>query len=66
MDPDRLQAVAYRDQLWASLPVLLPEINHLADGNFDGSDRERQLIQVLARVVTAELQFRAEESRLDS
>jgi hypothetical protein len=66
MDPDRIQALAYRDQLWASLPALLPEINRLAEGNLDGSERERQLIQVLARVVTAELQFRAEESRLDS
>jgi hypothetical protein len=66
MDPDRIQALAYRDQLWSSLPVLLPEINRLADGSLDGSERERQLIQVLARVVAAELQFRAEESKLDS
>jgi hypothetical protein len=66
MDADRIQALAYRDQLWSSLPALLPEINRLADGNLDGSERERQLIQVLARVVAAELQFRAAESKLDS
>jgi hypothetical protein len=66
MDPDRLQASAFRDQLWASIPTLLPEINRLAGGEFSGSERERQLIQILAKVVAAELRFRADESQLDS
>jgi hypothetical protein len=66
MEPDHVQASAFRDQLWASLPALLPEINRIAKGEFDGSERERQLIQVLAKVVTAELQFRADDSRLES
>jgi hypothetical protein len=66
MDPDRLQASAFRDQLWASIPALLPEINRLAGGEFSGSERERQLIQILAKVVVAELRFRADESQLDS
>jgi hypothetical protein len=66
MDPDHVQASAYRDQLWTSLRALLPEINRIACGELDGSERERQIIQILARVVTAELQFRADDSRLES
>ena len=66
MDPDHVKASAYRDQLWSSLPALLPEINRIADGEFDGSERERQIIQILARVVVAELQFRADDSQLES
>ena len=66
MEPDRIQASAFRDQLWASLPALLPEINRLAGGEFSGSERERQLIQVIAKVVAAEMQFRADDSRLES
>jgi hypothetical protein len=65
MNPEHLKAGAFRDQLWASLPALLPEIDRLGKGEFDGSDRQRQLIQVLAKVVAAELQFRADESRLE-
>jgi hypothetical protein len=61
MDPDHLQAIAARDQLWASLRSLLPEINRLAEGQSDGSERERQIVQLLARIVAAELGFRAEE-----
>jgi hypothetical protein len=63
MDPDRLQAIAARDQLWASLRTLLPEIDRLARGEFDGSERERQIATLLARIVAAELGFRAEETR---
>ncbi len=65
MNPDDAQALAFRDQLWASLPALLPEIQRLAAADFDGSERQRQLIQVVARVVLAELDFRAKESRLE-
>ena len=54
-----MQEIAARDQFWASLRPLLPEIEKIGRGEFDGSDRERQLIQVLARVTVAELQFRA-------
>jgi hypothetical protein len=63
MDPDRLQAIAARDQLWASLRALQPEIQQLALGQLDGSERERQIIQILARIVVAELGFRAEETK---
>ncbi len=65
MNPDDAQALAFRDQLWASLPALLPEIKRLAAADFDGSERQRQMIQVVARVVMAELEFRANETRLE-
>jgi hypothetical protein len=60
MDPEGMQTVAARDQLWASLRVLLPEIDQLASGSFGASARELQIIQLLARIVAAELRFRAE------
>lgn len=63
MDPDYLQTVAARDQLWASLRPLLPEIKKLADGGFDGSARQQQIIVLMARILTAELDFRAEEGQ---
>ena len=63
MDADHLQASALRDQFWASLRLLMPEIQRLADGNFDGSERERQVLQLLARCVAAELAFRDDEAQ---
>ena len=63
MDPDQLQTIAARDQLWASLRVLLPEIERIAQGQWDDSERQRQVMLLLARIVAAELGFRAEESR---
>lgn len=66
MSPDDAQALAFRDQLWASLPALLPEIQRLAVGELDGTERQRQMIRVVARVVMAELDFRARDSQLDT
>jgi hypothetical protein len=63
MDADDLQAIAARDQLWASLRALQPEIERLAAGQRDDSERERQIVQILARIVAAELQFRANEGK---
>jgi hypothetical protein len=63
MDSEHLQAISERDQLWASLRLLLPEIQKLAQGVFDGSERQQQMTQILARVVAAELGFRANESK---
>jgi hypothetical protein len=63
MDPEQLQTIAARDQLWSSVRSLLPDIDKLANGQWEGSERERQVIQVLARIITAELRFRAEEAR---
>jgi hypothetical protein len=59
MNPDQLRETAERDQLWASLRALTPEVGLLAAGEFDGTARQQQLVRVLARVVTAELDFRA-------
>jgi hypothetical protein len=59
MDAKDLQAIAARDQLWSALRTLLPEIQKLAGGEFGNSERERQVTHVLARVVLAELDFRA-------
>ncbi len=59
VDAEQLQAIAARDQLWASLRPLLPEIDRLADGHFEGSERQQQMIQLLARIVSNELRFRA-------
>jgi hypothetical protein len=62
MDPEKAQAIAARDQFWSSLRSLLPEIERLAAGQFGNSEREQQLVLLLARVVVAELQFRAEHA----
>jgi hypothetical protein len=62
MDPIRAQETSERDQLWASLRALRPEIDRLAAGEFDGSDRQRQLVVVLAQIVAAEMSFRAREA----
>lgn len=62
MDPEKLQEIAARDQFWASLRLLQPEIERLAGGTFENSERERQIIQLLSRVVLAELQFRSERT----
>ncbi len=59
MDPERLREVSERDQLWASLRVLQPEIDRLGAGGFNGSERERQIVMLLARIVSAELRFRS-------
>jgi len=60
MGPEELQAIAARDQFWSSLRTLLPEIERLADGHVEDSPHRQQLTQLLARVVAAELKFRAE------
>jgi hypothetical protein len=58
MDPLQAQETSERDQLWASLRPLRPEIERLAGGGFDGSERQQQLSLVLARIVLAEIKFR--------
>jgi hypothetical protein len=62
MDPEQAQESSERDQLWASLRALRPEIDRLAAGQFDFSDRQRQIISVLARIVVAEMDYRAKNS----
>jgi hypothetical protein len=62
MDPDNAQEISERDQLWASLRALRPEIDRLAAGEWDGSDRQKTLVTLVARIVAAEMNFRARES----
>jgi hypothetical protein len=66
VDPNYLQAVAERDQLWASLRPLMPEIERLACGEWTDSPRERQLVQLLSRIVVAEMRFRAENPEAEN
>ena len=62
MDPISAQETSERDQLWASLRALRPQIDRLAAGEFDGSDLQKQLVVVLSRIVAAEMTFRAREA----
>ena len=62
MDPDEAKETSERDQLWASLRALRPEIDRLADGEFTGTERQLQLVLVLARIVAAEMTFREQDA----
>ena len=62
MDPDQAKETSERDQLWASLRALRPEIDRLADGEFTGTERQLQLVLVLARIVAAEMTFRERDA----
>src|SRR5438105_2037354 len=65
MDPNEAQEISERDQLWASLRALRPEIERLAAGDFESSGRQQQIIVLLARIVTAEMDYRARDARPD-
>ena len=62
MDPDNIQEISERDQLWASLRGLQVEIQRLASGERDGSERQERLIVLLARIVAAEMSFRGKDA----
>lgn len=62
MEPEKAQEVAERDQLWASLRALHPEIARLAAGAFDGSPRQQNVVALIARIVVAELEYRDREN----
>ena len=62
MDPEQAQQTSERDQLWASLRMLRPEIDQLAAGNFESTERQRQIIVLVARIVAAEMNFRAQDA----
>lgn len=47
-----------RSDLWNSLWQLRHEIDRLAADGFDGSERQKKLITLLARIVVAELDHR--------
>jgi hypothetical protein len=62
MEPNRAQETSERDQLWASRRALWPEIDRLAAGQLDGTEREARLILVLARIVAAEMTYRERDA----
>ena len=64
MDPERAQETSERDQLWASLRALRAEIERLARADLDGSEPQKQIIVLLARIVSAEMDFRARDAGL--
>ena len=54
MDPQHPKDNADHDQMWSNLRDLLPEIERLAQGDFEGTERERQMAQLLAsRAITS-------------
>jgi hypothetical protein len=57
MSKEELKDEAERDQLWASLRELTDEIDQLAAGELDGTERQQQLSVLLARIVQAELDY---------
>lgn len=63
MGPEDAQEVSERDQLWASLRALRPEIDRLAVGVTGPLDaRQCQIVELLARIVGAEMDFRARDA----
>lgn len=62
MDPGRAQELAERDQMWASLRALRPAIDRLGDGHFDPAGEGPRLVVLLARIVAAELDYRARDA----
>jgi hypothetical protein len=59
MGPEQAQEISERDQLWASLRSLRAEIDRLAAGDFQNNELQQPIIQLIARIVAAELDFRA-------
>ena len=64
MDAPQAQEIVHRDQLWASLRVLRPEIERLAENSVPLSIPQLNLSVLLARIVLAELDFRTQEEVL--
>ena len=65
MDPDQAQEMSERDQLWASLRPLRPEIEQLAAGQLDPSERQARLLLIVSRIVLAEMDYRARDARAE-
>lgn len=65
MDANEAQETSERDQLWASLRPLRAQIDRLTMGEFDGSEWQRQLVTIIARIVAAEMDYRSRESKTD-
>ena len=65
MDPGQGSEISERDQLWASLRPLRPEIEYLAGGEIVADERQRQIVVILARIVVAEMDFRQRDADLE-
>jgi hypothetical protein len=61
MDPPSREELEERNELWLSLTALRPEIEGLAVGEWESTERQRQVVTLLARIVLAELDFRTPE-----
>ena len=61
MDPAHAAEISERDQLWASLRALRPEIDKVAAGNLELSEAQKMVVVLIARIVAAEMDFRARE-----
>jgi hypothetical protein len=62
MDANQASENSARDQLWASLRALRPEIDRLAAGEHDSSEHQKKMIVLLARIVSSELDFRLRDT----
>ena len=62
MDAEQAREYSERDQLWASLRALRPEIDRLAAGDFDGSEWQKKIVVLVGRIVAAEMDFRARDA----
>ena len=62
MDSDEALEQSERDQLWASLRPLRPEIEQLAAGKLEPSERQARLLLIVARIVLAELDYRTRDT----
>lgn len=65
MDAARSRESAERDQLWASLRTLRAQIDEMLVADPPFTDRQLQLVKLLARIVLAELEYRADEDAED-
>jgi len=62
VEPEQAQEQSERDQLWASLRALRGEIDRLAAGGLEGTEQQQKLIILIARIVAAEMDFRARDA----
>ena len=62
MDSDHAQELSERDQLWASLRPLRPEIEQLAAGHLEPSERQERLLIIVSRIVLAEMDYRSRDA----
>ena len=65
MDSDQAQEMSERDQLWASLRPLRPEIEQLAAGQLEPSERQARLLLIVSRIVLAEMDYRSQDARAE-